>query len=312
MQSILDKLKIKPKAKKIDMFTIKIDPGKKEDVEMNISIVDKRNEITINRDEILKTIQKKSIFTTNNENKQTSQSTGNLLDTSKKTKKLKKIKLTDNQSIDKKSSTKRITEKPETNVVYEENNNDIIIGTYIEKDRLPTKKEKVLLQSSSYYMNNRQKFTSFINNLFKPYKEQFKLLKQTQSCDNHNKGDFSLLLHQKLVRDYLNLYTPYRGLLLYHGLGSGKTCSSIAIAEGIKTSQNVIIMTPASLRRNYIEELKFCGDPIFKRKQNWEFMKADDEKVIQELSAILRFQQRCSELIQISETLLPLPQQLCQ
>ena len=70
---------------------------------------------------------------------------------------------------------------------------------------------------------------------------------------------FSLLTHQKLVREYLNILTPYRGLLLYHGLGSGKTCSSIAIAEGLKSSSPIIIMTPASLQRNYIQELKKCG-----------------------------------------------------
>ena len=71
-----------------------------------------------------------------------------------------------------------------------------------------------------------------------------------------NNNQFSLLTHQKIVRDYLNLFTPYRGLLLYHGLGSGKTCSSIAIAEGMKDNKKIIVMTPASLRRNYIEELK--------------------------------------------------------
>ena len=46
--------------------------------------------------------------------------------------------------------------------------------------------------------------------------------------------------------DYINLYTPYRGLLIYHGLGAGKTCASIAIMEGIKSFKKVIIMTPAS------------------------------------------------------------------
>ena len=64
------------------------------------------------------------------------------------------------------------------------------------------------------------------------------------------------MAHQKIVRDYLNLITPYRGILLFHGLGSGKTCSSIAIAEGMKDNKRVIVMTPASLRRNYYEELK--------------------------------------------------------
>ena len=63
----------------------------------------------------------------------------------------------------------------------------------------------------------------------------------------------------------MNVYTPYRGLLIYHGLGSGKTCSSIAIAEGIKHHQKVIVMTPASLRQNYIEELKKCGDDLYKK-----------------------------------------------
>ena len=40
--------------------------------------------------------------------------------------------------------------------------------------------------------------------------------------------------HQKIVRAYMNPETPYRGILLYHGLGSGKTCSAIAITEQFK------------------------------------------------------------------------------
>ena len=99
------------------------------------------------------------------------------------------------------------------------------------------------LKVSSYYMNNREIFVNFINGLFEPYKED--LLDETKgiSCEDIGKdtGEVSLLTHQKIVRDYINLYTPYRGLLLYHGLGSGKTCSSIAIAEGIKSARKVII-----------------------------------------------------------------------
>ena len=74
------------------------------------------------------------------------------------------------------------------------------------------------------------------------------------------------------MKYYLNIFTPYRGLLLYHGLGAGKTCASIAIAEGLKTHRKILIMTPASLRMNYIEELKKCGDPLYKRNQHWEFI----------------------------------------
>ena len=44
----------------------------------------------------------------------------------------------------------------------------------------------------------------------------------------------------------MNLYTPYRGLLLYHGLGSGKTCTSIAIAEGNRLGIPIVAMTDSN------------------------------------------------------------------
>ena len=71
------------------------------------------------------------------------------------------------------------------------------------------------------------------------------------------------------------MYTPYRGLLLYHGLGSGKTCTSIAIAEGAKTHKRVFVMTPASLKMNFFSELKKCGDPLYKKNQYWEFVSVE-------------------------------------
>ena len=94
--------------------------------------------------------------------------------------------------------------------------------------------------------------------------------------------------HQKIVRDYINLYTPYRGLLLYHGLGSGKTCSSVAIAEGIKSDKQIIVMTPASLRMNYIEELKKCGDDIYRKNQFWEFISTGENPELVEPGAHVR------------------------
>jgi len=110
---------------------------------------------------------------------------------------------------------------------------------------------------------------------------------KTQSCDTKY-DSFSLMTHQKLVRDYINLYTPYRGLLLYHGLGSGKTCSSIAIAEGMKSASQVVVMTPASLRTNYKEELKKCGDLMYKKTQFWEFIDTKlNSDYTEQLSSIL-------------------------
>ena len=156
--------------------------------------------------------------------------------------------------------------------------------------RLPKRSEPINIKVSSYYMNNREIFINFINSLFEPYRLELQQNKQGISCDDigNTTSDFSLLTHQKIVRDYMNLYTPYRGLLLYHGLGSGKTCTSIAIAEGMKDSKRIVIMTPASLRANYIEELKKCGDSLYKRNQFWEWISTDiNPEAAQTMSAIL-------------------------
>lgn len=142
-------------------------------------------------------------------------------------------------------------------------------------NRIPERREPVNIKVPTYYMNNREVFTNFINTLFAPYKEELEAMEENLTCEKlteAKKKKFALLTHQKVVRDYLNLYTPYRGLLLYFGLGAGKTCSSIAIAEGIKSKNTVFVLTPASLRENFISELKVCGDSIYKTNQYWEFV----------------------------------------
>ena len=138
-------------------------------------------------------------------------------------------------------------------------------------------------------MNNRDIFINFINSLFEPYKDQLIKSSKNASCDSGNSNKpFKEMSHQELVRDYINNYTPYRGILLYHGLGSGKTCSSVVIAEGMKDNKKIIVMTPASLRRNYIEEIKKCGDFLYRKKQYWEFVDINiNQDVINVLSKTL-------------------------
>jgi hypothetical protein len=166
----------------------------------------------------------------------------------------------------------------------------IQIGNTPMSKRLPKREQPVNIQSSAYYLNNREIFVNFLNDLFEPYRQELLDDSAGISCANigNQSQDFSLLTHQKIVRDYLNLYTPYRGLLLYHGLGSGKTCTSIAIAEGMKSGKQIIIMTPASLKRNYMEEIKKCGDVIYKKNNFWEWISTDtNPETMETLSAVL-------------------------
>ena len=70
------------------------------------------------------------------------------------------------------------------------------------------------------------------------------------------------------------------------------TASSIAIAEGMKDSKRVIVMTPASLRANYVEELKKAGDLLYKRNQFWEWISTDDNpEALKTISALLNLPQ---------------------
>lgn len=141
----------------------------------------------------------------------------------------------------------------------------------------PVNYDKVIMHASSYYMNNRRLYLQKINQFFEKYKKEFAHMEETEvTCENRDsKKDIELFLHQKVVRDYLNIYTPYRGLLLYHGLGSGKTCTSIAIAEGMKSHKGIIVMTPASLKMNFFAQLKKCGDQLYKKEQFWKFLSVE-------------------------------------
>jgi hypothetical protein len=135
-----------------------------------------------------------------------------------------------------------------------------------------------MIKASPYYMNNRKLFIEKLGPLFQEYKRELTTEEKVSSC-SHQKtsSEVKLLVHQKVVRDYLNLYSPYRGLLLYHGLGTGKTISSIAIAEGLKSEKHIFVMTLASLKMNFFTQMKEAGDPLYKKNQFWEFVSVEGE-----------------------------------
>lgn len=112
----------------------------------------------------------------------------------------------------------------------------------------------------SQYM---KEFPEWINTTFLPYQVKEQANKKSKD------GPWQYTTFQKFVRDYLGSSSPYRGLLLYHGLGSGKTCTSITVAENLKLGKNVIVLSPASLRTNYITALRTdCGVTAYKDNED--------------------------------------------
>jgi len=142
----------------------------------------------------------------------------------------------------------------------------------------PPTVSRSVLRTSPYYMSNRQRFLETVHRLFDPYMKELASKEQAISCGKlktmgDEGADLELLVHQRVARDYLNLYSPYRGLLLYYGLGSGKTLAAITIAEGMKSHKKIVVMTPASLKMNFFTELKRAGDPLYKKNQAWTFVR---------------------------------------
>ena len=99
-----------------------------------------------------------------------------------------------------------------------------------------------------------------------------------EACKTFDPSKVETFYYQKFVRDYLARQGPYRGLLVYHGLGTGKTCTSIAAAEALYWGgmKKIFILTPATLSNNYRRELGKCGFFPLKENNYWEFLPVRD------------------------------------
>lgn len=104
------------------------------------------------------------------------------------------------------------TERPETEVAYGELNRCGVLEAPVS--------------STSYLLNNRKMFLQTIRESIKKFKPR-----KDVTCDNITQDTFEPLPHQKLVKQYLSIDTPYRGLLLYHGLGSAKRVPPLALPK---------------------------------------------------------------------------------
>ena len=140
------------------------------------------------------------------------------------------------------------------------------------QNNLTMAKYPVEVSPSQWLLPDRVGFLDWIH-------ETFKYSQQTTDAQkkNSNRAIGQLFVQQRFVRDFLQAASPYRGIVLFHGLGVGKSCASIAAAEALRSDggRKIIIMTPASLKRNYIEEIKKCGARDVDPKQSWKRQQPD-------------------------------------
>ena len=71
-------------------------------------------------------------------------------------------------------------------------------------------------------------------------------------------AEYELLPQQAFVRNFMSFQTPYNSLLLFHGLGSGKTCSAIGVCEEMRDylkqmgiNKQIIIVASPNVQDNF-------------------------------------------------------------
>ena len=152
----------------------------------------------------------------------------------------------------------------------------------------------IIVKPNNWILPNRIGYNNEIYKTFNPSKYSSKqddavlkkpCKKTDDTCDIHD-NDIKLLRQQKIVKDYMQFDGPYRGVLLYHELGSGKSIASIAAAEGYINLKKIIIMTPASLSQNYENELLIASKIGRNLKKTWTQIKVNKKspEMMSELS----------------------------
>jgi superfamily II DNA or RNA helicase len=130
------------------------------------------------------------------------------------------------------------------------------------------------------------------------------------TADKLCKSTFELMPHQIFVKNFLSFQTPYNSLLLYHGLGSGKTCSSIGIAEEMRNymkqvgiKQRIIVVASPNVQNNFrlqlfderglkeengVWNLQSCiGNTLIKEINPTSLKGLSKEKVISQIRTII-------------------------
>ena len=96
--------------------------------------------------------------------------------------------------------------------------------------------------------------------------------------------------HQQIVKNFLSSETPYNNLLLFHGLGTGKTCSSILVCEEMRhyykqlgIRKKIIIIASPNVQVNFRLQL-FDESKLKKVGGQWNLDACTANTFIQEIN----------------------------
>ena len=109
-------------------------------------------------------------------------------------------------------------------------------------------------------------------------------------ADIISKADFELAPHQLFVKNFLSSQTPYNSLLLYHMLGTGKTCSAIGVCEEMRDymkqmgiTKRIMIVASENVQDNFKLQL-FDERKLKLLDGNWTIKGCIGNKLLREIN----------------------------
>jgi superfamily II DNA or RNA helicase len=111
-----------------------------------------------------------------------------------------------------------------------------------------------------------------------------------EHSDKLSKMPFELEPHQNFVRNFMSFQTPYNSLLLYHGLGTGKTCSAIGICEEMRDymkqiglNKKIIFIASENVQDNFKNQL-FDENKLVNKGGLWSSKTCAGDKIINDIN----------------------------
>ena len=123
-------------------------------------------------------------------------------------------------------------------------------------------------------------------------------------------ASFELMPHQIFVKNFMSFQTPYNSLFLYHGLGTGKTCSAIGITEEMRAymkqvgiKKRILIVASPNVQNNFkmqlfderklketngVWNLQSClGNALLKEVNPTSLKNVPKEKIVSQMQSII-------------------------
>jgi len=148
---------------------------------------------------------------------------------------------------------------------------------YIYPDYYDRKFNTKIFSKKEFKLNKIPKKDAMSNDEKEEYSQKM--------CNPSKDKIFKLTPNQKFLKSFMSPNTPYNSILLYHGTGVGKTCSSISIAEQYsqelnESNKKIIILLNPSIKANFQKNIF----NIQKVKENLPYYQCTGEKYLKEIN----------------------------